>query len=171
MKFVENYKIEDIKMWENNPRKNDEAVEKLIPLLKKYGVINPVIIDQHGILRAGHTRIKALKKMGRETVPALIVEFKDEAHAIAYSIADNKSTEWAEWDYEGLKEILEELDTKDFDLTFTGFDMVEVESILNSDSIDIDSFFEEKEKNNEVKKNNIIICPHCGEKINLDDVK
>lgn len=164
MKFVENYKIEDIKMWEDNPRKNDEAVDKLIPLLKEHGVINPVIIDQHGILRAGHTRIKALKKMGRKTVPALIVDFKDEAHAIAYSIADNKSTEWAQWDFGGLKGIIEGLESIDFDLEMTGFDKNEIDKILIYAAIEEDdeeyllSNYEEPEKPQKV-------CPWCGKPI------
>lgn len=168
MKFIEDYKIEDIKMWENNPRKNDEAVEKLIPLLKKYGVINPVIIDQHGILRAGHTRIKALKKMGRETVPALIVEFKDEAHAIGYSIADNKSVEWAQWDFKELKEIIGELESIDFDLEMIGFDKDEIDKILIYGAIyeeDDEEYllenYEEPEKPEKPKK----ICPWCGREI------
>lgn len=163
MKFVENYKIEDIKMWEDNPRKNDEAVDKLIPLLKEHGVINPVIIDQHGILRAGHTRIKALKKMGRKTVPALIVDFKDEVHAIAYSIADNKSTEWAQWDFRGLKEIIEGLESIDFDLEMTGFDKNEIDKILIYGKMYEDGNDEEYLMNNyEEPEKPKKVCPWCG---------
>jgi ParB/RepB/Spo0J family partition protein len=93
MEFIKDYKIDNIQPWERNPRKNDKAVKKLVPLLKEHGFINPVIIDQEGILRAGHTRVKAAIELGMETVPALIVNFKDVEHAIAYAIADNKSND------------------------------------------------------------------------------
>lgn len=130
MKFIQDYKIDNIQPWERNPRKNDEAVKKLVPLLKEHGFINPVIIDQEGILRAGHTRVKAAIELGMATVPALIVNFKDVEHAIAYAIADNKSNEWAEWDFKELKELISELDNFDFDLEMTGFDLDEMGDIL-----------------------------------------
>ena len=105
MQFVKDYEVDKIKLWEQNPRKNDKAVEKLEKLIKEYGFVNPVIIDEKGILRAGHTRVKVAKKLGIKTVPAVIYEFGDLEKAIGYAIADNKSAEWAEWDEEELKDL------------------------------------------------------------------
>lgn len=175
MEFIKDYKIENIQMWENNPRKNDEAVDKLIPLLKEHGMINPVILDQNGILRAGHTRIKALKKMGRDTVPALIVNFKDEAHAIAYGIADNKLSEWAEWDFKQLKELITDLDNFDFDLEMTGFDLDEMGDILTYEKEDkeiVEDEIPEEPENYISQKGDIwLLGKHrlmCGDSTNED---
>lgn len=158
MKFIQDYKIDNIQPWERNPRKNDKAVKKLVPLLKEHGFINPVIIDQDGILRAGHTRIKAATELGMETVPALIVNFKDVEHAIAYGIADNKSNEWAEWDFKKLKELISELDNFDFDLEMTGFDLDEMGDILTYEKEDKKLVEDEKSLNYEEKFQIVIDC-------------
>lgn len=170
MEFIKDYKIDNIQPWERNPRKNDKAVKKLVPLLKEHGFINPVIIDQEGILRAGHTRIKAAIELGMETVPALIVNFKDVEHAIAYAIADNKSNEWAEWDFKELKELISELDNFDFDLEMTGFSSEEMDNMLTYESQNIDDFFIEKDEKEKKEEQKTIICPHCQQEINLGDL-
>jgi ParB-like chromosome segregation protein Spo0J len=165
MKFIQDYKIEDIQPWERNPRKNDEAVKKLIPLLKEHGFINPVIIDQDGILRAGHTRIKAATELGMETVPALIVNFKDKEHAIAYGISDNKSNEWAEWDFKELKELISELDNYDFDLEMTGFSLDEMGDILTYEPKGLEL---EDENEETIETGEIIKCPKCGYEMRVE---
>ena len=93
MEFIKEYPIEKLKVWEMNPRKNDEASEKLSGMIQEYGFINPIIIDQNGVIRAGHTRLKAAKKLDKKTVPVLIHNFENEAQAIGFAIADNKSSE------------------------------------------------------------------------------
>ena len=122
MEFIKDYPVEKLKVWEMNPRKNDEASEKLSGMIQEYGFINPIIIDQHGIIRAGHTRLKAAKKLDKKTVPVLIHNFENEAQAIGFAIADNKSSEWAEWDFGQLEELMKELEEQDFDTEMTGFD-------------------------------------------------
>lgn len=121
MEYIADFDIEKIKEWENNPRKNDSASDNLSKLINKYGFINPVIIDQNGILRAGHTRIKSAKKLGIKSVPAIIVDFKNEQDAIGFAIADNKSHEWSEWDNIKLGLELTNLQGSGFNLEFTGF--------------------------------------------------
>ena len=155
MEFVKNYKIENIKMWDKNPRKNEVAVEKLIPLIEKYGFVNPVIIDQHGTLRAGHTRVKAMIKLGYAEVPAIIYDFDSEADAIGYAIADNRVSEVAEWDNEKLFDILNELQEQDFDLSMTGFDLSELEVKLENN----ESSFDKVGKDRIVGLNNKYIVP------------
>ena len=122
MEFIKEYPIEKLQVWENNPRKNDTAADKLTGMIEEYGFVNPIIIDQHGTIRAGHTRLKAAQKLNKDTVPVLIYDFQNEAQAIGYAIADNKASEWAEWDFEKLESIIKELETTDFDMEMTGFD-------------------------------------------------
>jgi site-specific DNA-methyltransferase (adenine-specific) len=166
MEFIKEYPIEKLKVWENNPRKNDKSAYKLINVIKEYGFINPIVIDQNGVIRAGHTRLKAANRLGQKTVPVIIYDFKTEAQAIGYSIADNKSSEWADWDFDELKDVLQELSEMNFDLEKTGFDLEEAGNIfLKSDEEDIcleeldGSIQTGKSKSAEEK---LIKCPKCG---------
>jgi len=166
MEFVKEYPIEKLKVWENNPRKNDKSAYKLINVIKEYGFINPIVIDQNGVIRAGHTRLKAANRLGQKTVPVIIYDFKTEAQAIGYSIADNKSSEWADWDFDELKDVLQELSEMNFDLEKTGFDLEEAGNIfLKSDEEDIcleeldGSIQTGKSKS---AKEKLIKCPKCG---------
>ena len=164
MEFIKNFEIEKLKNWEHNPRKNDDAVEKLSKLIKEHGFINPVIVDENNIIRAGHTRVKAALKLGLKEIPVLKYNFKDEAHAIAYAIADNKSNEWAEWDFKQLKELISELDNFDFDLEMTGFSSEEMDNMLTYEKMfkDDEEYLKENyDKPEKTKK----ICPHCGKEI------
>ncbi|MCK9327298.1 MAG: site-specific DNA-methyltransferase [Bacteroidales bacterium] len=122
MEFIKEYPIEKLKVWEKNPRKNDTAADKLTGMIEEYGFVNPIIIDQHGTIRAGHTRLKAAQKLSKDTVPVLIYDFQNEAQAIGYAIADNKLSEIAEWDFEQLDELMNELEEMDFDTSLTGFE-------------------------------------------------
>ena len=166
MEFIKDYPIEKLKIWEQNPRKNDKSAGKLVDVIQEYGFINPIIIDQNGIIRAGHTRLKAANHLHQKTVPVLIHNFKDEVQAVGYSIADNKSAEWAEWDFDGLKIILAELSEANFNLEKTGFDKSQLVGIL--DELDIDSFFEQDHNEGEENKGKkTVVCPNCGEKIEI----
>lgn len=128
IKYIE---ISKLKEWEKNPRINDEAAEKLTKLISNYGFINPVIITADMKVRAGHTRLKAAKKIGMDKVPAIIVNFASEAEAEAFSLADNKAGEWADWDFKKLASILLDLDTGSFDMDITGFALDEIEDLIN----------------------------------------
>src|SRR3990167_2544378 len=90
--------LNSLKPWTKNPRKNDEASDFLASLIDTHGFINPIIASPDGTIRAGHTRFKAAKKLGLKTVPVIYIPFKNEEVAQAYSLADNKSAEWAKWD-------------------------------------------------------------------------
>lgn len=102
--------IESLKEFPMNPRKNDVAAEGLAKLMGEYGFVIPIVATPDGTIRAGHTRIKAARKQGMKEVPVIYVDFGDEKKAVAFSLADNKSHEWSEWDFPKLKDILVELD-------------------------------------------------------------
>ena len=144
MEFIKEYPIEKLKVWEKNPRKNDTAADKLTGMIEEYGFVNPIIIDQHGTIRAGHTRLKAAQKLNKDTVPVLIYDFQNEAQAIGYAIADNKLSEIAEWDFERLDELMNELEEMDFDTSLTGFEEMQEQDFSESNKeIDIDSMDDE----------------------------
>jgi len=142
----------------NNPRINDEAVDVVAASIKEFGFKNPILIDKENVIIAGHTRLKAAKKLGMEEVPVIRVEDLTENQIKAFRIADNKTVEFAEWDMELLQLELEELEDM-----FTGFSEEEKEIIFSVSDIDIDSFFEDTEETNKKKEEEEEIqCPHCG---------
>jgi len=127
---IEYVDIDRLKMWENNPRINDEASKKLSKLIKNYGFINPIIATPDGVIRAGHTRYKAAKLNKLKKVPVIFVGFKSEEEAKGFSISDNKSYEFSKWDIPLLKDELEELDTGEFNIELTGFNEGEIENLM-----------------------------------------
>ncbi len=129
MQFIEKMDIEKLKLWEKNPRFNDEAAERLAKVIEKHGFIDPIIIDSNYIVRAGNTRVKAAKLAGLKYIPAVMVDFENEEAAEAYSIADNKANEWAQWDYLGLKEIIDSIG--DYDFEDIGFTKEEYDDLFN----------------------------------------
>lgn len=90
-------KLDEIKPYEKNPRKNDEAVEYVANSIKEFGFKVPIVIDKSGIIVAGHTRYKASKKLGLEEVPCIIAEDLTDEQIKAFRLADNKVSEKAKW--------------------------------------------------------------------------
>ena len=124
MRRYENVKIADLKPYENNARThNEKQVEKIARSIEEFGFINPVLIDSDYGIIAGHGRVKGAEKLGMVEVPCLFIEDLTEEQKRAYIIADNKLALDAGWDYDLLKLELEELDSLDFDITVTGFDL------------------------------------------------
>ena len=70
-------RIEEIKPYEHNPRKNDAAVEAVAASIREFGFRQPIVVDAEGVIIVGHTRYKAALKLGLETVPVLVAD--DEA--------------------------------------------------------------------------------------------
>lgn len=114
--------ISDIKPYEKNPRKNDEAVKYVVNSIKEFGFKVPIVIDKDNVIVAGHTRYKAAKKLGLAEVPCIVADDLTDEQIKAFRLADNKVAEQAEWDFDLLNEELEDL--FDFDMTAFGFDDV-----------------------------------------------
>ena len=119
-------KITDIQPYEKNPRRNDEAVQYVAESIRVFGWKQPIVIDRNNIVIAGHTRLKAAKKLGLTKVPCVVADDLTDEQVKAYRLADNKVSEAAEWDY-GL--LFEELDDLiDFDMSAFGFGFADDES-------------------------------------------
>lgn len=98
--------LKDIKPYENNPRKNDDAVDKVAASLSAFGPQSPIIVDRNHVIIAGHTRYKAAKKLGLDKFPCVVAESLSDEQAAAYRLADNKTGEFADWDDEKLDQEL-----------------------------------------------------------------
>ncbi|MGN0805365.1 MAG: ParB N-terminal domain-containing protein [Candidatus Coproplasma sp.] len=143
--------IEDLIEYENNPRNNDGAVEAVAESIKQFGFKVPVIIDADGVIVAGHTRKKAALKLGLDKVPCIIADDLTPEQIKAFRLADNKTGELAEWDFEALEKELAELTAFDVDMSAFGFD----ESIFD----DTPDFGEALEEERETLQEKYIIPP------------
>lgn len=114
-------KIDEIKPYEKNPRKNEAAVEYVANSIKEFGFKVPIVIDKDGIIVAGHTRHKAAKKLGLLEVPCIVADDLTEEQVKAFRLADNKVSEKAEWDFSLLADEL--LDIEGLDMESFGFDI------------------------------------------------
>ncbi len=125
----------DLVPWALNPRKNDHAVATVAGLIERYGFASPIVARRSDLrVIAGHTRLKAAIKLGLEEVPVRLLELTDEECA-ALAIADNKSSELADWDDEQLSAILKDLgdSMEDCDLLDLGFEDTELAELLALD--------------------------------------
>lgn len=115
--------VNDLVPYENNPRKNDDAVEKVALSISAFGFKVPIVIDANNVIVTGHTRLKAAKKLGLKTVPCIKADDLTEEQIKAFRLADNKVSEFSEWDEEKLMKELESLG--DIDMSLYGFDFPE----------------------------------------------
>lgn len=113
--------LKDIKPYENNPRKNDDAVKGVAASLKEFGAQAPIIVDTNHVIIVGHTRWKAAKKLGWDEFPCIIADSLTEEQAAAYRLADNKTGEAAEWDEDKLDQELARI--LNIDMEQFGFDL------------------------------------------------
>lgn len=132
-------KITEIKPYDKNPRKNDGAVDAVAESIKQCGYCAPIVIDEDNVILAGHTRLKALKKLKYKECECVRKVGMTEEQKRKYRLLDNKTNELAEWDIDLLKGELDGLDFLDFDF---GFD-IGIESapqaIVEDDAPEVDN--------------------------------
>ena len=168
---IEYKDINKIIPYINNPRKNSGAVDKVAASIKEFGFKNPIIVDNDDVIVAGHTRLLAAQKLELKEVPVIKADDLTENQIKAFRIADNKTSEFAEWDMELL-----EIELEDIDDIFTGFDMEELEDLFGSDDNEAieDDFDEEPPENPISKRGDIwVLGRHrlmCGDSTSEDDV-
>ena len=110
-------KVSELIPYINNPRNNENAVDKVASSIKEFGFKVPIVIDKNNVIVNGHTRLLASKKLGLEEVPVIIADDLSDAQIKAFRIADNKVSEYATWDEELLKIELEQLEDMNFSMS------------------------------------------------------
>ena len=127
-------KVDELIPYVNNARTHSkEQINQICASINEYGFTNPILIDEKGMIIAGHGRLMASKQLEMEEAPCIELKGLTEAQKKAYIIADNKMALNAGWDEELLKLELENLKELDFDLDLTGFDTSELDAILDSE--------------------------------------
>lgn len=132
---IELRKIDGVRPYERNPRINDGAVDAVAKSIREFGFRQPVVVDTEGVIVCGHTRWKAAKELGLERIPVHVAADLSPEQLKAYRLADNKTSELSEWDFELLPLELSELQGMDFDLSLLGFDSDELDKLLNGESV------------------------------------
>lgn len=151
MKLVKK-KIAEIIPYENNPRINDQAVDAVAESIKQCGYVQRIVVDESGVILAGHTRFKALQQLGYNEIEVAIAEGLTEEQKKKYRLLDNKTNELAAWDFEKLNEELSCLEFGDFDFGFAP----------------IDEETEEKEREDAPYKENVSVIVECRNDIEAE---
>ena len=162
---LQKLKLTEIKPYENNPRKNDAAVNAVAESIRQCTYITPIIVDENHVIIAGHTRYKAIVALGMDEAECLICEGLTEEQKKKYRFLDNKTGEKATWDLMKLEVELEGLDLEGFDFFGMAIELpVAVDGGKDSEKepvgtteIDAEVFGDEEFKYE---------CPNCGFRFN-----
>ena len=159
---IVNIKLDKLIPYINNPRNNENAIDKVASSIQEFGFKVPIVVDKDNVVINGHTRLLASKKLGLEEVPCIVADDLSEAQIKAFRIADNKVSEYSTWDMELLQIELEALCEMGIDMEITGFNEIECMEMLedimpNTDDydVDIDDYDDVSEGN--LKADNMIV--------------
>jgi len=127
---IEMWLIERLIPYARNARKHsDKQIRQLAQSIRENGFVNPVLVDQHGNLIAGHGRILAAQQVGLTEVPVIVLDHLTETQVQALRLADNRIAENSSWDEKMLQAELELL-AQQVDLTSLGFAELELKRLL-----------------------------------------
>lgn len=161
---VEEKRIDDLIPADYNPRQDlqpgDPEYEKLKRSIEEFGYVEPIIWNEEtGRVVGGHQRLKVIKDLGFETVQVSVVNLPESREKVL-NIALNKIE--GDWENTKLKDLLEELDTGEFDIELTGFDVDEIENLMTQFHVEdeeapdgFDAFGEDDIETDHK-------CPKCG---------
>lgn len=144
---VEQIDIESIMPYKNNPKiHKNKQIQQIVNSISEFKFNNPILVDENNEIIAGHCRWLAAKQMNMTQVPVIKLSHLSDAQKKAYRIADNKLTENGEWDVDLLKIEFENLNSLDLDfsLDITGFDIADIDVMLDSSLTDKEVKIDEK---------------------------
>lgn len=127
---IESLPIDSLHADPANVRKHGEKnLAAIKASLARFGQQKPIVVDAKGVVRAGNGTLAAAKELGWETINVVRTPLAG-SEATAFAIADNRTSELAEWDEVGLAEQLRALQSEDFDLASVGYEDSEVDSLI-----------------------------------------
>ena len=146
---IENWNINDVKPFHNNARVHEEkSISAIKASVDRFDWLAPIVVDDDGVIIAGHGRLSAAKELGLTEVPVLVADWLSDNEVAAAREADNMTQDLSRFDWNKLNINLEDIDWIDIDMSEFGFK-------LDDELGDID---EESEENQD-------ICPTCGKPI------
>lgn len=130
--------LEDVHADPDNVRVHTERGEAALEnSVEKFGAARSIVLDRNNRVVAGNGTLAAARAAGIDKVQVVETDGRtliavkrsdwSEAEASEYGVADNRSAEFSEWDYEGLSKMFSQ---EDFDHEAAGFSQAEVDSIM-----------------------------------------
>ena len=175
---IEWWPTEKLVPYARNPRVAPEAaVAKVAGSLAEFGWRQPIVVDEVGVIIAGHTRLLAAQRLGLEQVPVHVAAGLTPQQVKAYRIADNRSAQETSWDFGLLPLELTELSDLGYDMGLTGFDPAELAGILAAGTeglTDPDLIPEVPDEPISKPGDLYLLGEHrllCGDSTNVDDVQ
>ena len=154
---IENVKILDLIPYEHNTKIHDkQQIDNVAESIRRFGFVQPVVVDDNNVIVIGHARTLARKKLGMKEVPCVRVSDLTDEEIRLLRIADNKTNE-SPWDYEELSLEIESLDMSGFRFDFVLPSETEGSDDFYKDQENVD--FDNVEKKSSAKRH---ICPNCG---------
>jgi DNA modification methylase len=130
--LLERRPLEQLLPYAANARTHsDEQVVQIAASIAEFGFANPVLIDERGVLIAGHGRLLAARRLGLTDVPVIRLSHLTDAQARAFRIADNRIADNGGWDEAALSAELARLTEDGFDLDLLGFAEEELARLLD----------------------------------------
>lgn len=175
-------KINEIRPYARNPRRNDKTVELLADIIPKVGFNVPLVIDENGIIVKGHARFAAAIRLGLKELPCIVTHADAEAVKVD-RITDNKIAEYSEWIND---EVLQEIQSINTDIDFgeLGFPVVRFDDMPSESPESLSNGFqinnsgivgvgqlnpvERLPEANKVKKYFKCVCGKCGHVMFVD---
>ena len=155
-----NVNISRLKEYENNPRNNEIAVEKVAASIKRFGFLFPVIIDINYVIICGHTRKKACERLGITEIPCIKAEDLTPDQVDYFRVVDNRTSEYAKWNKTKLELALKsiDLDCERNNLIVKAFDLKLEQASLDMEVIEI-----------KLNRHNFLGVPQNKKEINTDN--
>ena len=166
-------KLKDIHPYENNPRKNDDAVESVANSIRDFGMNQPIVVDKDNVIIVGHTRYKALQKLGYKETEVIVADHLTEEQVRAYRIADNSTNELSTWD---LDLLIPELEGIDLDMSDYGLDLGMIDDFEDKNTTIVEDEIPDVDMDNVITKVGQVyrLGEHrlmCGDSTKQEDVQ
>jgi len=158
-----NVPIDKLRPAKYNPRLDLQQTDKEYQDIKRsiveFTLVEPLVVNKDMTVIGGHQRLKVLKNLQYKEVPCIVVDL-DKQKEKMLNIALNKIS--GDWDRPRLKDLLEELDSGEFDVSLTGWGQQEMEDLMTEFHVDPEEEINEKEVDENMETENE--CPKCGYK-------
>jgi DNA modification methylase len=127
---VESVDISSLSLDPSNVRGHGERnVDAIKASLQKFGQQKPIVVDTKGVVVAGNGTVVAAQQLGWTQLNVVRSELKG-AEAVAYSIADNRTAELAEWKAELAESLAGLQKDESIDHLVTGFTDEEIDELV-----------------------------------------
>lgn len=114
---------------------SEHQLDQIVASIREFGFVNPVLVDGKGVIIAGHGRVEAARRIGMDKVPVIELGDLSERQRKALTIADNKIALNATWNMDVLSQELSDIAEMELDLSLTGFDEQELDTILKAEFV------------------------------------